>query len=346
MLLTLLKAFGIILVAELGDKTQFLAIGFATKYKVKDVLIGILIGAFLNHFLAMLVGLQIKEWVDAGILGIASALIFIAFSWYTLLPEKEDSRNKAKEFGAIFTVALAFFIGELGDKTQIAVVILSIESGYPLMTLLGAVLGMVVIGYLGIMIGIKLGNRIPEFYMKLTSALLFGVIGTVQLFESISLGSYQFVGIMVFVIIYAIITLFLIKNRLTHDKSHKSLLKLQAEELYEYYRFIKKRLDNLCLNCMTCGESTCLLGYSKQIIYKALNNQPIDYEALNDKIIKNYDLEKLNEAYADLLNVLEKAWDNEALQHIRENFELIIYNKPIKVTSYKDLLNRIVLKEA
>lgn len=343
---TLLKAFGMILVAELGDKTQFLAIGFATKYKVKDVLIGILFGAFLNHFLAMLIGLQIKEWVDVGILGIASAIIFILFSWFTLIPDKEEKPNKRKEYGAIFTVALAFFIGELGDKTQIAVVILSIDSGFPIMTLLGAVIGMVLIGYLGILIGIKLGNRIPEFYMKLVSAGLFGAIGTLQLFESVALGAYQTLFILVFSTMYIIIFYILIRHRIHYVKPGKTPLKLQAEELHEYYRFIKKRLDNLCLHCTTCGESMCLLGYSKQIIYKALNNQEIDYETLNDKIMKNYDINKIKEAYNDLIMVLEHAWDNEALQSIREIFELIIYKKTLEVSSYKSLIDKLETQEA
>lgn len=339
---TLLKAFGMILLAELGDKTQFLAIGFATKYKIKYVLIGIFTGAFLNHFLAMMIGQQIKQYVDNTLLGIIAGVIFVLFSWWNLSLEKDDDPSKMKDYGAVLTVAIAFFLGELGDKTQIAVIVLSIDSGYPFITVIGAVLGMVAIGYLGILIGIKLGDKIPEFYMKLSSFALFGIVGSIKIYNSIPTAYHTVFYISLYCITYGLISAYFVYRRYQFEQRVVTTkLKRQSETLYQYYQELQGKLNNLCLNCLVCDKNECLLGYTKYIVKRSLQNEPVTLETLNKKLIKKYDYIKLRQAYETVLEALKNHWDNDNLQSIRASFELILFKKQIQAESYSNLTHRL-----
>lgn len=339
---TLLKAFGMILLAELGDKTQFLAIGFATKYKIKYVLIGIFTGAFLNHFLAMMIGQQIKQYVDNTLLGIIAGVIFVLFSWWNLSLEKDDDPSKMKDYGAVLTVAIAFFLGELGDKTQIAVIVLSIDSGYPFITVIGAVLGMVAIGYLGILIGIKLGDKIPEFYMKLSSFALFGIVGSIKIYNSIPTAYHTVFYISLYCITYGLISAYFVYRRYQFEQRVVTTkLKRQSETLYQYYQELQGKLNNLCLNCLVCDKNECLLGYTKYIVKRSLENEPVTLETLNEKLIKKYDYIKLRQAYETVLEALKNHWDNDNLQSIRASFELILFKKQIQAESYSNLTHRL-----
>jgi putative Ca2+/H+ antiporter (TMEM165/GDT1 family) len=116
----MLKAFMLIFVAEMGDKTQILAMAFATKYPVKKVLLGIFIGAFLNHGLAVLFGSYLSQIIPISSLQIIAGFAFVGFALWTLYSDdEEEEETKKYKLGPIFTVSLAFFLGELGDKTQL-----------------------------------------------------------------------------------------------------------------------------------------------------------------------------------------------------------------------------------
>ena len=181
-----LFALGAVVLAEMGDKTQLLAMAFATKYKAGKVMLGVFIATILNHALAVAVGNFITRFdsVQVWIQAIAS-LSFIFFGLWTIRGDKlEGEENKVTKYGAIVTVAFAFFIAEMGDKTQLATIALATKfPATPIGILAGTTTGMLIADGIGIVVGILLRKKIPERTVKLVSAsvfVLFGFIGTYQ----------------------------------------------------------------------------------------------------------------------------------------------------------------------
>jgi putative Ca2+/H+ antiporter (TMEM165/GDT1 family) len=184
--LVFLFAAGAVTLAEMGDKTQLLAMAFASKYKASKVLIGVFIATVFNHALAVAAGNYITRWEGAQvwIQGIA-ALSFIFFGLWTIRGDKLDGEDKKKsKFGPIATVAIAFFIAELGDKTQLATIALAAKfPASPIAILMGTTTGMIIADGIGIIIGVVMGKKIPEKTVKLISAaafIMFGFIGCYQ----------------------------------------------------------------------------------------------------------------------------------------------------------------------
>lgn len=181
-----LFAAGAIVLAEMGDKTQLIAIAFAAKYKAAKVLTGIFIATVLNHGLAVWIGHLIthiesaQDWIKA-----AASLSFIFFGLWTVRGDKPDKeQNKKSRLGAVATVAAAFFFGEMGDKTQLAAVALATEfPADPLLVLAGTTAGMLIADGVGIIIGVALCKKIPGRIIKLISAgafIIFGLVGSYE----------------------------------------------------------------------------------------------------------------------------------------------------------------------
>ncbi len=177
----LLGAFLLVFAAEMGDKTQILAMMFATKYRAVSVLTGIFIGALLNHGLAVLLGCRLGCIIPIPVLTTIAGLAFIYFAFSSLKREESENGKVRRYKSAVITVASAFFIGELGDKTQLAAITLSMSAAYPLLILIGTVSAMVITGMMGIWIGNKVGKRIPEVFIKTISAILFFIFGSTRL---------------------------------------------------------------------------------------------------------------------------------------------------------------------
>jgi Ca2+/H+ antiporter, TMEM165/GDT1 family len=185
-LIAFLFSLGAVVLAEMGDKTQLLAMAFATKYKAVKVMIGVFIATVLNHALAVAVGNYITRFESAQvwIQGIAS-LSFIVFGLWTIRGDKLDGEeNRKTKFGAVITVAIAFFIAEMGDKTQLTTIALSAKfPTNPIGVLMGTTAGMLVADAIGIIIGVVMCRRIPERIIKLVSAgvfIFFGFLGSYQ----------------------------------------------------------------------------------------------------------------------------------------------------------------------
>jgi putative Ca2+/H+ antiporter (TMEM165/GDT1 family) len=194
---------GTVVLAELGDKTQLLAMAFATKYKVSHVMIGVLVATLLNHALAVAVGTLIAkiEPLQAFIQCIAS-LSFIFFGLWTLRGDRlEGEENRKTRFGPILTVAIGFFIAEMGDKTQLATIALAAKfPGQPAWILLGTTTGMLIADAIGIIIGVLLSKTIPERKVKFVSGaifILFGLIGGGQaMYEQLGMPPYSVAGVL------------------------------------------------------------------------------------------------------------------------------------------------------
>ena len=202
-LLAFLFSVGAVTLAEMGDKTQLLAMAFATKYKAHKVLIGVFIATVFNHALAVAAGNYITRFESAQvwIQGIAS-LSFIFFGLWTIRGDRlEGEENRKTRFGAVMTVTIAFFIAELGDKTQLATIALATKfPGNPVGILMGTTTGMLIADAIGIWVGVLMCRRIPEKTIKLVSAgvfALFGFIGCYQVsVERLGLGVPVTLGIL------------------------------------------------------------------------------------------------------------------------------------------------------
>lgn len=181
-----IKAFCLIFIAEMGDKTQILAMAFATRYKVKTVLIGIFLGAFLNHGLAVAFGCYISKYIPINTIQIFAGFIFIAFGLWSLKVEEHSENKKIKfNLSPIISIALIFFIGELGDKTQLTAITLSADTLCPICILGGTVCGMMVTGLIGIYVGRKLENKIPITAIKIITTFVFIFFGLNKLHHSL-----------------------------------------------------------------------------------------------------------------------------------------------------------------
>ena len=241
--------------------------------------------------------------------------------------DKAEEGNMHK-YGPIITVALAFFIGELGDKTQLTAFVLSSESNYPLFTLFGTTLGMAITGMLGILLGIKLGKKVPEIYIKVASSLVFFIFGTIKINGSIHLLPYTFyfifIGFAVYILIFTYLFIPLLKS--SRSKVLSGYLK-QAEILKQIYAELSKKVDDICLNCQVCRKSECLIGLTKKIINDAKNDShPMQkYNLPMDE--KNYNVEKVKLAYHLVIKTLNDYPKDKALLNLRKSFEKILSNK-------------------
>ncbi len=185
-LIAFLFSLGAVTLAEMGDKTQLLAMAFATRYKAHKVLWGVFIATVLNHGMAVAVGNLITRtqglevWIQA-----VASLSFIFFGLWTIRGDRLEGEEARKtRFGAVTTVAIAFFIAELGDKTQLATIALATKFPQnPFGILMGTTSGMLVADTIGIVFGVLMCKNIPERKIKLISAaafILFGFLGCYQ----------------------------------------------------------------------------------------------------------------------------------------------------------------------
>ena len=170
-----------VLLAEMGDKTQLLAMAFAAKYKAHHVLMAVFIATLLNHSLAVALGRLLTTVILMNIISLLAALSFIIFGLWTLRGDKLDGEDKRRsKFGPIVTVGIAFFLAEMGDKTQLATVSLAVQYRSALGVLAGTTIAMVLADAIGIVIGVVMRKHIPEKAIKWISAtvfILFGIIG-------------------------------------------------------------------------------------------------------------------------------------------------------------------------
>lgn len=184
-------AFFLVFISELGDKTQLLVLSFSNKTKPIMILLGVALGSFLSHGVAILFGSSIgllENELLHNILEIATYASFILFGILSFFPKKEEKTGLKKEsflkklsssgFGYIFIIAISIAIGELGDKTFLASLGLGISyPTYKLSLILGAILGMVVSDSIAIAFGKVLNKYISEKAMEKLSGVLFLIFG-------------------------------------------------------------------------------------------------------------------------------------------------------------------------
>ena len=167
-----------VMLAEMGDKTQLLAMAFATRFKPTTVLAAVFAATILNHGLAVVAGRLLTTVIPLEVISLAAALSFVLFGLWTLRGDSLEGEDAVQaRYGPFFTVAIAFFIAELGDKTQLATISLAVRYPDPLAVLMGTTTGMVIADAFGIIVGIVLGRRLPEAAIRVLSASVFVFFG-------------------------------------------------------------------------------------------------------------------------------------------------------------------------
>ena len=185
----LLTSTAVVALAEIGAKTQLLAILLATRFKRPWPIIGgILVATLANHFLAALVGAEVASLLQGQWFRYAVAIAFVAMAAWTLIPDKiDDLEDKPARFGAFLTTTIAFFLVEMGDKTQIATIALGARFHQIMWVTAGTTLGMMLANVPAVFLGNALIRRVPLQVVRVIAALMFLGIGLWLLVETAGL---------------------------------------------------------------------------------------------------------------------------------------------------------------
>ena len=183
-----LVSFGVIFVAELGDKSQLMALAFAARYRPMPILVGITIATAVVHAFSVIAGALLGAALPTEIINVVAGIAFLGFAVWTLrgdqLDEDEAARANRTVRSAIVAAAAAFFLAELGDKTMLATITLATTEGL-IGTWLGSTLGMVAADALAIIVGAHLGRRLPDRAIKIGAAASFVLFGLLLIGEGI-----------------------------------------------------------------------------------------------------------------------------------------------------------------
>ncbi len=180
-----LVSTGIVALAEIGDKTQLLALVLAVRLqKPIPVCLGILAATLINHACAAAVGQWITTYLGPDAMRWILGVSFIAMAGWMLIPDKLDDEEdtKPQRFGAFLTTAIAFFIVEMGDKTQIATIALAAKYSTLAAVVAGTTFGMLLANVPVVYFGDQLTRRVPIKIVHATCAGIFALLGTLTLF--------------------------------------------------------------------------------------------------------------------------------------------------------------------
>jgi Ca2+/H+ antiporter, TMEM165/GDT1 family len=177
----LFAAMGVVFLAELGDKTQLVALGLGARHRLAPVLVGIAIGYAATNLLSVVVGGLLGAALPTRALGIGGGLLFLGFAAWTLRDDDDEDVGASEERELpwprlVATVAGTMFVAELGDKTMLATATLAAQ-GNPVLVWIGATIGITASGAVGVFVGRSVGTRLPERATRIGSALLFAVFG-------------------------------------------------------------------------------------------------------------------------------------------------------------------------
>ena len=167
----------------MGDKTQLLAMLLAIKFrKPVPIILGILVATWLNHATAGLLGAWVARALGPAVLRWVIGISFIAMAAWMLVPDKiDDEAAKPSRFGAFGATLIAFFLAEMGDKTQIATVALAARYPDLVAVVAGTTLGMMIADVPAVFVGNKLAKKVPMRLVHAIAAAIFGLLGVLTL---------------------------------------------------------------------------------------------------------------------------------------------------------------------
>ena len=179
----LLVSTGVVALAEIGDKTQLLAMILAARYrKPVPILLGILVATLANHALAAWAGALAAGWLGPDLLRWILGLLFLGMAAWCLIPDKVDDGPKAiDKAGAFVTTLVAFFLLEIGDKTQLATVALAARFQALVLVTIGTTLGMMLANGPAVFCGELIARKVPMKLVHTLAAALFAILGLMTL---------------------------------------------------------------------------------------------------------------------------------------------------------------------
>ncbi|MGN6187093.1 MAG: TMEM165/GDT1 family protein [Thermoanaerobaculia bacterium] len=151
-------------IAEMGDKTQLVALAFATRYNARVVLAGVFVATLAVHLFSVLIGEAAGMALPVFWINLIAGISFLVFGAWTLRGDEldEEKEMRSRRFGPFLTVAVTFFLAELGDKTMLATITIASQQRSFVPVWLGSTAGMVIADGLAIIVGKVMGKRIPE----------------------------------------------------------------------------------------------------------------------------------------------------------------------------------------
>jgi putative Ca2+/H+ antiporter (TMEM165/GDT1 family) len=177
----------VVAIAEMGDKTQLLSFVLAAKLKHRvAIIIGIFFATLANHFLAGAVGAWLARFLSPQALKWIVAISFFGFGVWALKPDKLEDNQNLRGTGVFITTLIAFFIVEMGDKTQLATVALAARYDSLVAVVMGTTLGMMIANVPAVWVGEKLTHRVNMKVMHWVAAALFILLGILALFAPVS----------------------------------------------------------------------------------------------------------------------------------------------------------------
>jgi putative Ca2+/H+ antiporter (TMEM165/GDT1 family) len=170
---------GVVAIAEIGDKTQLLAIILAARFRRPvPIILGIFCATLLNHAAAASVGYVIADWLTGRLFQAVVGLAFVAMAAWALIPDKEDEDAASRTHGGVFlTTLVAFFLVEIGDKTQIATSLLAARFHDIALVTAGTTLGMMVANVPAVLLGEAATRVAPLKMVRIAAAVIFAAIG-------------------------------------------------------------------------------------------------------------------------------------------------------------------------
>jgi hypothetical protein len=233
-------------------------------------------------------------------------------------------------------IATVFFIGELGDKTQLTTIALASHSLSPIITLLGTTIGMFVTSIIGILIGYKFGKDIPEFTIKIVSASIFIIFGLIKFFRFINEDLIFNAGIPLTIIV--IISYLVLIIKAFRNKEALTSYKSIAEQLKALKEDINNQVELTCLteeHCGTCEANNCLIGQIKNII---VSGETIN---LNTQFKNKFTDEELIIIQEKIISFLDLIIDPETFKiydNIRKKIELALFNTSFDFTTKENYI--------
>ena len=228
-MLILLTVFMTIFIAEMGDKTQLLLVAMAGKYKIPHILTGTWLATVVLNLMAVGVGAALSNYLDMRIIKLVAGAAFFWFAYAALRndeEEEEEERDMGRHLGPVFAIFGSFFIGELGDKTQLSAITLAANyTNHSLMNavyvFLGCTLGLILADLLGLIAGVVLKSKIPAGILNILSFIIFAVFGVLSIREAMGLmfgteSAAALTGCIIITAVFAIIcgiTFFFRKHR-------------------------------------------------------------------------------------------------------------------------------------
>jgi len=182
----LVVAFGVVFLAELGDKTQLVALSLATRYRTVTVLVGITIAYAITNGISVVIGGLLGAALPTTAIAVGGGVAFLGFAWWTWRGSDDDDDDDIVTAGrrsVLASIVTAMVVAELGDKTMLATATLAAREA-PLWTWIGATAGITASGAVAVAVGTLLGDRLPRRATRLGAAVLFALFGVLLLADA------------------------------------------------------------------------------------------------------------------------------------------------------------------